>query len=168
MIRLLLRLLGVARRSLTLIVIAALLTTNVLAFTSSAFIGLVGSAAGAVGLKTVQTARAARTASVARRLVGRTAARGLNIVRRLPAKVVPVIGVPAVVTFAAFDVRDACATLELASELDGDSAADVPESMATLCDLDFGDGWALLDHVERAAKSEAPEGPETAEAEVWR
>lgn len=165
MIRTARRLFGLARRSATLLLIALLITTNVLALTSAAFVGAVSAVASGVGVATVAArqaseavrARAANRAlrtrldtlasrqrTVARRLVGRTVTRGGNIVRRLPPKVIPVIGVPAVLTFAVLDVQDACATLGLAAELDPDSAEAVPEEVERVCAIDFGSGRELL------------------------
>ena len=145
MIRLVLRLFGLARRGALLLVIVALLATNVLAFTSSAFVGLVGSAAGALGLQTVQAAQAARTRRVARSLAARTVTRARNVVRRLPAKTIPVVGGAATLSFAVLEVADACETLTLARDLDPEATGGAPADVSALCDLGAGDGAALLD-----------------------
>jgi hypothetical protein len=76
---------------------------------------------------------------------------------------VPVMGGAAVATFALLDIRDACATLGLAAELDPDSAEAVPDEVARACALDFGDGWALLDYAHDAAPETVAAAPEPAE-----
>lgn len=119
MIRALLRLLGLARRGLTLLAILALLTTNVLAFTSSAFVGAVSAAAGAVGVQTVQAARQARVSRIAGRLRGRMQRMAARSVAGGWTQSVPFAGAAAVVALTALELKDACDTMQDAAELDG-------------------------------------------------
>jgi|OM-RGC.v1.022960529 hypothetical protein len=140
-----LRLLGLARRSLSLVLILALLTTNVLAFTSTAFVGLVSMGASFVGVTTVQAARTARVARVARSLAGRTVVRARNVVRRLPAKTIPVLGSAATLTFAVMEVADACETLALAEELDPSAQEATTAEVGYLCAIGAESGADLLD-----------------------
>ena len=110
------------RRSVSWVLVAVLLATNVLAFTSTAFVAAVSTAAGAVGVTTSfvrdRLARQAATRDVARRMAARVARGAARTVASLPLKAVPVAGGVALVSFTAWELHDACATMEDIARLD--------------------------------------------------
>lgn len=125
--RIIWRLLGLIRRSIAWLLVAVLITTNVLAFTSAAFVGMVSAAVGAVGVTTVAAREAARATArrvavqrAANRVAVRTARRAGRTVAGVPLKALPVVGGAAVVTFAAWEVYDACQTMLDLADLDDD------------------------------------------------
>jgi hypothetical protein len=100
-----------ARRFLMAALVVVLLITNVLAFTSTAFVGAVSAAASAVGVATVQAKAAAARSTVVRRAATRVARVAVRGAASAPLRAVPLIG----------------ATLEDLAALDAE-AAPLPET----------------------------------------
>lgn len=107
-----------ARRSIALLVIAALLVTNVLAFASSAFVSVVSSVAGLAGLKTVQARRVVAQRAVVRRIGQRTARGATRSLGGAFTQSLPFAGGGFVLALTAWEVRDYCATLDDLRALD--------------------------------------------------
>lgn len=113
-----------ARRSVALIVIAALLATNVLAFASTAFVGAVSGVAAMAGLTTVQARRALAQRAVLKRVGQRTARGAARSLGGAVAQSLPFVGVASVVGLTAWEVADACETMKDLAALAPDAADD--------------------------------------------
>jgi len=127
-----------ARRSVMLLAVLALLATNVLAFASSAFIGAVSSVAALAGLKTAQARQAAARATEAaarreavKRIGQRTARGAARSLGGTVAQSLPFVGVASVVGITAWEIADACATMQDLAALAPDSVDD-PEKVCGL------------------------------------
>lgn len=126
------RLLWLMRRSLALIVILALLATNVLSFTSAAFVGAVSGLASAVGLTTVHgEARAAKRAAV-KRVVSRTVRGAVRNLASMPLEAVPVMGAATIAGVTLLELREACQTVEDMAALDPEAAEGAARKVCAL------------------------------------
>ena len=127
-----------ARRSVMLLAVLALLATNVLAFASSAFISAVSGVASLAGLTTVQARQAAAHAkqlavrrTVAQRIGQRTARGAARSLGGTVAQSLPFVGVASVVGITAWEIADACATMQDLAAL-APGSADDPEKVCGL------------------------------------
>lgn len=136
--------LGWMRRSVAWLLVATLLVTNVLAFTSSAFVALITAGASAVGFTTVQaarTAQAVKRSAVLKRTAARTTRTAVRSAASVPVQAAPFIGAGAVLSFTAWELYDACETLgDLAALEEIDDATD---GQALVCGMDYP-SWAYL------------------------
>ncbi len=121
----------IARRFFMAALVAILLVTNVLAFTSAAFVSLVSGAASAVGMATVQARSAMARRAVVRRVATRTTRGAIRSAGGTVAQALPVVGVASVVGLTAWELRDACETLEDLADLEPGVAGDAD----TVCGL---------------------------------
>lgn len=112
------------RRGVALVVIVALLATNVLAFTSAAFVSAVSGLAAAAGLSTVQARQAAARRAVVRRIGQRTARGAARSAGATVAQSLPFVGVASVVGVTAWELSDYCETMTDLAALDPTAAAD--------------------------------------------
>jgi len=120
-----------ARRSVMLLAVLALLATNVLAFASSAFIGAVSSVAALAGLKTAQARQATARREAVKRIGQRTARGAARSLGGTVAQSLPFVGVASVVGITAWEIADACATMQDLAALAPDSVDD-PEKVCGL------------------------------------
>lgn len=135
-------LLGLMRRSIAWMLVLVLLTTNILAFTSAAFVAGVSALAGAVGVTTTfarqqvgALQRRAAIRQVRQRVAVRTARGAARTLSSAPLKAVPVAGVAAVVAFTSWELYDACQTMRDLAALDDDPGEGLGAEADRVCGL---------------------------------
>lgn len=122
------------RRSVAWLLVAVLLVTNVLAFTSTAFVAAVSGVVAATGYTTSFVRQRLARRAVANRIAARTAKRAARTVASVPLKALPFAGGVAVVSFTAWELYEDCQTLTDLAELD---AAPLDVGAADVCGLPY-------------------------------
>ena len=160
----------IARRFLMAALVAILLITNVLAFTSAAFVNAVSAAVAATGFATVQARAAAgmsqaaatrRTA--AKRIATRTVRGAFRSVAGTVPQSLPLIGIASVVGLTTWELIDACDTLRDIAELEPDLGGpdrDIAHEMQAVCGIEA----PTAAEVKAAVRGRAGEWM----AELWR
>jgi hypothetical protein len=137
--------LGWIRRRIAWLLVVTLLVTNVLAFTSAAFVAMVSAGASAVGFTTVQaarTAQAVKRSAVVKRIAARTTRGAIRAAASVPVQVPPIAGAFAVLSFTAWEIYDACETLgDLAAIEDIDDAAEGRDLVCGMAYPSWDDLW---------------------------
>ena len=132
------RSLGRVRRGMAWVLVAVLLATNVLAFTSTAFVAAVSAVVAATGYTTTfvreRLARRAAVRAVANRIAARTARGAARTVASVPLKALPFAGGVAVVTFTSWELYEDCQTMQDLATLD-DTPLDT--DTASVCGIPY-------------------------------
>lgn len=152
------------RRAILPALLVGSLAANVLSFASSAFVGLVSSAASMAGLSTVQARQGAQRERVARRIAQRTARGAARSVAGLGPQALPWIGAASVAGFTAWEIADACATLDDLAELMPGATrdADASQEAARLCGLNAAELRAFVAAQLRLTAPPQADSPEDA------
>lgn len=130
--------LGWMKRRIAWLLVMTLLVTNVLAFSSAAFVALVSAGVSAVGFTTVQAARTAKSikrSAILAKIAARTTRGAVRSATSVPVQAAPIAGAGAVLIFTAWELYDACETLSDLVELEDIEGA--IDGQALVCGMEY-------------------------------